>query len=158
MWTRSKSPYRWDNSWTMFDEMRNVMNQMVRRGWDPAGTPRLLARGEHLQANNWPQMNLVDRGEAFHLFAKVPGLTQEDIKIEANAESMTISGERKVTSPEGYKVHRQERGTMQFSRSFTFPTRIDVNKIQANLKDGILDLMLPKAEETKPRQIKVQVS
>ena len=68
---------------------------------------------------------------------------------------LTISGERKVEAPEGYSVHRQERGSVKFSRSFTFPCRIDTEKASATVKDGVLTIKLAKAAEAKPRKITV---
>ncbi|MBU2431041.1 MAG: Hsp20/alpha crystallin family protein, partial [Proteobacteria bacterium] len=55
----------------------------------------------------------------------------------------------------GYKIHRNERGTAAFSRSFTLPDDVDSEKVEATIKDGILYLSLPKSETAKPRQITI---
>ena len=87
--------------------------------------------------------------------ALVPGLSEKEIQISGNQEVLTISGERKVDAPEGYSVHRRERGNVRFSRSFTFPCRLDMERASASVKDGVLTIKLAKAAEAKPRQITV---
>jgi HSP20 family protein len=67
-----------------------------------------------------------------------------------------LSGTRKADSPKGYKAHRVERGTSSFSRSFTLPAEVDAERVEAVLKEGILTLVLPKAEAARPRQISIK--
>ena len=71
---------------------------------------------------------------------------------------MTIKGERQDSAPEGYSVHRKERGAFRFTRSFALPAKVDVEKVQAVLKHGVLTVTLPKAKEAQPRQISVKAS
>jgi HSP20 family protein len=101
-------------------------------------------------------VDLWETTDAYHLRADLPGLTPEDIDINATADTFAISGETKssqdVTS-EGWL--RQERRVGKFSRSFTVPMQIDPNKVEAKFTNGVLELVLPKAENTKPRQIKI---
>ncbi|MBT8362404.1 MAG: Hsp20/alpha crystallin family protein, partial [Deltaproteobacteria bacterium] len=76
-----------------------------------------------------------------------------DLKIQGNY--LEISGTRKISAPEGYRVHRSERGSASFTRSLTLPADVDSGKVTATLKDGILVLTLPKSEAAKPRQISI---
>jgi HSP20 family protein len=90
------------------------------------------------------------------LTAEVPGLAEGDINITATMDSLTLSGERKAPVPEGYAVHRQERGALRFARSFTLPAKIDVEKITAGLKHGVLTVTMPKHPESQPKAITVK--
>ncbi|MBN1652882.1 MAG: Hsp20/alpha crystallin family protein [Deltaproteobacteria bacterium] len=103
------------------------------------------------------RVGLNDNGHALQLRAELPGFSEKDLNITIEQGSLTIRGERKIEVPEGYAAHRQERGAMQFARSFTLPSLIDTSKVEAVLKNGILELTMPKAEEARPREIQVRV-
>jgi HSP20 family protein len=107
-------------------------------------------------AARWPRMTLSDTGSALTLRAELPGFKDEDISVTVHDTTLSISGERKVEVPEGYDVHRRERGELKFSRSATLPTKVDAEKAQASLKQGVLELTLPKAPEAQPKQIAVK--
>ena len=85
-------------------------------------------------------------------------MRKEDIEISLQDGVLTIGGERKDETAEDDKNGRTERFVGKFRRSVSLPTRVDVNKVTANYKDGILTVTLPKAEEVKPKQIQVDVS
>lgn len=104
---------------------------------------------------NSPRTNLYEKGDHFEIQAEVPGLEKEDLNVRIQGNYLEISGTRKSDSPDGYKVHRTERGTGSFSRSFTLPADVDAAKAQAALKDGILYLTLPKHEAAKPKKITI---
>jgi len=148
---------RWTDLWSDLDRTFSVMNELQRRmsqvysGYETYRSPDdpLAPRG------TWPPVNLYDNGDEFVLQALVPGISEKDLKITANQDVVTLSGERTSTVPEGYSVHRQERGDVRFSRSFTFPCKCDLEKATASVKDGVLTLKLAKAAEAKPRQITV---
>ena len=109
-------------------------------------------------AVGWPRANLHDLGTSLRLQVEVPGLAEKDLDIHATADGLTLAGERKADAPEGYSVHRQERGSFRFSRSFTFPCRVDLEKVTARVKNGLLTIELAKAPEAQPRQITVKAS
>ena len=90
------------------------------------------------------------------LIAEVPGMGKDDINLKIQGNYLEINGTRKAETPEGYTAHKAERGTASFSRSFTLPTDIDANKVDATIKNGILTLKMPKAEAAKPKQINVK--
>jgi len=110
----------------------------------------------YLAGENWPRTNLFDAGDNFTLVAEVPGMSKDDLNIIIQGNYLEINGTRKAETPEGYKVHKSERGTASFSRSFTLPADINADKVEASLKDGILEMKLPKAETAKPKQISVK--
>jgi HSP20 family protein len=104
---------------------------------------------------SYPRTTLSDKGDVFVLAAEIPGVAKDDLNVKIQGNYLEISGERKITIPEGYKVHRSERGSAKFSRSLTLPADVDSGKVSASLKDGILVLTLPKSEAAKPRQISI---
>ena len=106
--------------------------------------------------NATPRTNLYDSGGQMKLIAEVPGISKEELNIRIQGNYLELSGTRKADSPKGYKAHRVERGTSSFSRSFTLPAEVDAERVEAVLKEGILTLVLPKAEAARPRQISIK--
>ena len=102
-----------------------------------------------------PRTNLLDLGDKFEVQAEVPGIAKDDLTIKIQGNYLEISGKHHVKAPEGYKVHRHERGGGDFSRSFTLPDDVDAERAEAVMQDGILHLILPKSEAAKPRQITI---
>ena len=102
-----------------------------------------------------PKTNLYETGESFEIRAEVPGVSKEDLNVKIQGNYLEISGARVSDTPEGYKVHRSEIGANSFLRSFTLPSDIDAEKVEAILKNGVLYLNLPKSEAAKPRQISI---
>lgn len=144
-WMDMNDPFR------AFDDLRRRMDQIFRDYDTGPGYGR--SRGAA-----FPRVNLRDTGTAFELRAEVPGLTEKELQITASADSLSISGERKSIAPEGYTTHRQERGTLKFARSFALPARIDVEKVTAQVKNGVLAVNMPKHPESQPKSITVKAS
>jgi HSP20 family protein len=105
-----------------------------------------------------PQFLLRDAGESLEITADLPGFESEDLHVSFEQGSLIVRGERRDSVQEGYSVHRKERGAVRFARAFTLPTRIDPDKIEASLKNGVLELRLPKAAEERPRTISVKAA
>jgi HSP20 family protein len=104
-------------------------------------------------------VDLWETKDAYHLRADLPGMTPDDIEISATPDTITFSGEVKQTtetSNEGWL--RQERRYGKFTRSFTLPVQIDANKVEAKFTNGVLELVVPKADNVKPRTIKVNAT
>ena len=106
-------------------------------------------------SGTWPRASLFDAGSSLVAALEVPGMAQADIEIEAHQDALTISGQRSIQAPEGYRVHRNERHQGKFSRSFGLPCRIDTEKTKATLKEGLLTVRLEKAVEAQPKKITV---
>jgi HSP20 family protein len=127
-----------------------------------------LFEDSFIRSNGWASTNgqhvavpvdLWETKDAYHLRADLPGLTPEHIEINATADTFTISGETKASTDvtsEGWL--RQERRFGKFARGFTVPMQIDPNKVEAKFQNGVLELVLPKAENVKPRSIKINAS
>jgi len=107
---------------------------------------------------SFPQVNVWEEENAFHVEAELPGLTQDQLQVVvAHRTQVTLSGERKPGEHEG-NWHRRERLVGRFERTLTFPAPIDADKVEARLENGVLHLTLPKAEEARPRKISVTAS
>ena len=104
-----------------------------------------------------PKMEVSETDEAYILKAELPGLTKDDIAVQLEDSVLTISGEKKHERSEDKKsFHLCEITYGSFSRSFQVPNHVKSEDIEANFKDGILTLTLPKAEEVTPKKIDVQ--
>ncbi len=86
----------------------------------------------------------------------VPGLVESDIELEVHGPIFSLRAERKHDTPEGFTAHRLERPTFRLAQSFTLPSRVDVENVQAKLALGVLTVTLPKAAEAQPRRIAVE--
>lgn len=148
---------RWydvDRDWAALDELSRRMDRLFGVG-DPF-SPR-LARRTALTAT-WPRASLYDDGSSLVAVLLVPGMSEGDLKVEVHGDALTVSGERKIEPPEGYRVHRTERASRSFSRSFGLPCRVDAEKVKAGLKDGLLTITMAKHAEAQPKKIAVSAS
>ena len=140
------------------DRMFNAMNLLQARMDNIFGdysTSRPIPAA-WISAESMPKTNLNDLGDHFEVVAEVPGFAKENLHIKIQGNYLEISGSHEVDAPEGYAVHRVERGTASFNRSFTLPSDVDSEKVEATLKNGLLVLTLPMAEASKPKQITVK--
>jgi HSP20 family protein len=105
-----------------------------------------------------PTVTSEDGAEALKIRVELPGLSEKDIDIDVTAKVVTIKAARKVEAPEGYTAHRRERQSFSFAQSYELPTRIDPEKVQASIKQGVLTLTLPKAAAVQPKRVTVQAN
>ncbi len=104
-------------------------------------------------------INIYADAEGYTFVAVVPGLKAEDVTVEAEGNTLKLSGETiapAISADEKVRTLRSEIGFGKFNRSFELPEAIDATKIDANLENGLLTVRVPKAETVKPRSIKVQ--
>ena len=133
------------------DQLDRIKRQFDQLFGPESGAPRRL-----LGAGVFPQINLTEDANKFYIRAELPGVSSDQIEMQATAKSLSISGERKIEPEnEGVRYHRREREAGKFSRILTMPTEIDPDRIEARMKDGILTIHVPKAEAVKPRQIAI---
>ena len=103
-----------------------------------------------------PAMDLLESGDDFVLKADLPGVSEEDVSIELEDSTLTISGERKAEhQAEGEGYYRVERSTGSFSRSLTLPKGVDPEAVTAHFDRGVLEVRIPKPAERKPRRISI---
>jgi len=135
-----------------FSTLQNEMNRLFNTVFD---APTAGNGGSTLR--RWmPPMDLVETDDHFVLRADLPGLAEDDVKIEFEDGTLTVSGERKAeheSKNEGY--YRVERAFGSFSRSLTLPQGIDAEAVAASFDRGVLEVRIPKPEEKKPRRIEI---
>jgi HSP20 family protein len=109
------------------------------------------------RSQRWqPAMDLVEGEDHFLLKADLPGLSEDDVSIEIQDSTLTVSGERKAeheTRERGW--YRVERSFGRFSRSLTLPEGVDPDKVEAQFDKGVLEIRIPKPEQRKPRRIAI---
>jgi HSP20 family protein len=105
-----------------------------------------------------PAVDLVDTGESLQVKVELPGVKKEDVQITLKDDVLTIKGEKKVEREEkDENRYYVERSYGSFSRTLTLPTPVKTDEIKAGFEGGILEITLPKDEEVKTREIKVEV-
>ncbi len=118
-----------------------------------------VTREETVLSSFVPAVNTREGEFAYHIEIDLPGISKEDIEITTEDNVLTISGERKIKNEvkeeDYYKVESQYG---KFSRSFTLPEKVDISAIQAESKNGVLEVIIPKLkeEETKPKKIEIK--
>lgn len=145
---------RWDPFGRTVSTLQDRINQMFEES---------LGRGRETENEMsicaWkPPVDIFETDAAYVLKVEVPGVSRENVSVDLKDNILTISGERPVEEgidPEKY--YRRERCFGTFHRSFTLREMVSPEKIRARFKDGILEIEIPKAEEQKPKQIKVEV-
>jgi HSP20 family protein len=118
-----------------------------------------LGAEETMPLTTWtPLCDIYETEKEIVVKLEIPGIKKEDVKVSLENNMLTIHGERKFEEEvKKEHFHRVERNYGEFLRSFTLPATIDVTKILAEFKDGLLTVMLPKREEAKPKMIEVKV-
>ena len=136
-----------DRLTNMRDELDRVFESSFGSFFRPLGS-----------LNRWnPAVDVYQDNDQYMVYAELPGMQKEEIEISLNGDTLTIGGERKHEGnpDQGF---RSERYFGKFQRSLTLPVPVNWEKVNATYKDGILRVVLPKAEEAKPKQIPVSVN
>jgi HSP20 family protein len=146
--------------WEPFRELATLQNEVNRLFNSAFDSPTPGGNGGSGATRRWmPAMDLVETGDHFVLRADLPGLSEEDVKIEVEDNVLTVSGERRTeheSKQEGY--HRVERAFGSFSRSLTLPNGVDAEAVEASFDKGVLEVRIPKPEERKPRRISISAA
>jgi HSP20 family protein len=148
--------------WDPFQDLRSAQDEMAQM------SPMLAhALGLHTQQGNrqattsaWaPALDISERKDAYLVTVELPGIKPEDLDITMEDGLLTIQGERQFTSESSeQQFHRVERRYGAFRRSITLPAHVMAEGIQASFEDGVLQILVPKAEEAKPKRIQVRPS
>lgn len=103
-----------------------------------------------------PPVDVVEEGDNLVFRAELPGVSRDDIEVKVENGVLSLRGEKRQEKETGTDAaHRVERVYGTFHRSFTLPSSVDADKVQAHYKDGVLTLVLPKAEQARPRKITI---
>ncbi|MBX7165315.1 MAG: Hsp20/alpha crystallin family protein [Pirellulales bacterium] len=133
------------------DEMDRLMGDVMGNvaNWPQAGAAALTG------TRAFPALNLWETEHELRAEAELPGVEPGDLEVSVVGNELSLRGARTIREPEGSKVHRRERGAGTFSRVVRLPIDVDANRVEATLKDGVLSIVLPKAEAARPRKIQV---
>ncbi|MDZ4183398.1 MAG: Hsp20/alpha crystallin family protein [Desulfuromonadales bacterium] len=147
-------------NWDVFKELDNLRRE-INEAFRGEGYVRPFGQTfiSPLATRRFPLVNFSE--DEGHLFIEVliPGVDPKDIDLSVLSNTVTINGERKpFIEQEGQIVHRSELGSGRFSRTLELPTDINPDNIQAQCKDGIMQITLAKAEHAKPKKIAIAIS
>ena len=109
------------------------------------------------QAALAPAVDIVENDVGITLLADMPGVSRENLVVKVDGDNLTIEGSAEVKVPEKLELLHSEIRTPHFRRSFTLSRELDPSRIEASLKDGVLRMHIPKAEEARPRRIEINV-
>ena len=141
-------PYAgWTTSWRETERLRREMNRLFN-DWP--------TRAREATAPEFPAMNVWMDEESAVVTAELPGVQLDNIEISVEDDVLTLRGQRQPDEVQGATYHRQERRYGGFLRTFRLPFRVDSAKVEATFKNGILSILLPRAEEDKPKKIAIR--
>jgi len=134
-----------------FEELHR-MRQQLDQLFEDSATPH-----QRLSAGVFPLINLTEDKDNYYVRAELPGVKGEELDIQVTGNNLGISGERKIAAEEkGARYHRREREAGRFSRMIGLPGDINSDKVNAKIENGILTVVVAKAEAAKPKQISVK--
>jgi HSP20 family protein len=105
-----------------------------------------------------PPVDMYETRDDLHVAVEVPGIREKEVSVSITGDVLTVKGERKwdkELNDDGY--HRRERGYGKFERIVALPVPVQADKVKAAYRDGVLEITLPKAEEVKPKEIKIDI-
>ncbi len=139
--------------WEPFRDLMGIQERLNRLMADsPARWPSDEGYGAWV-----PPVDIFEKGDNLVIRAELPGIDKKDIDIRVENGMLTLQGQRKREEElSDDNAYRLERIYGSFTRGFTLPTTVDSSKITARYKDGVLELVIPKAEEAKPKKVQIQ--
>ena len=142
--------------WDPFNDLEGIQTRLNRLFGDPPA--RRFEEGEFF--SNWaPAVDIQETEAEYTVKADLPDVKKEDVKVEVENGVLTVEGERKQEKEEkGKKFHKVERAYGRFVRRFVLPTELDAAKVQAEFKDGVLNIRLPKTAAAKPKTVEIKVA
>lgn len=145
---------------TPLDEVERLFDRLMPRSWMRPMTWNWPLWGhnieEQFQNIRVPQMDVIDRDKEILIRVEVPGVEKKEIDISVTDNALSIKGNtRREVSEEKDDYYRCEISQGNFSRSITLPSGVDSSKISASLKDGVLEVNLPKTEDVQRRSVEI---
>lgn len=142
---------------TPFQSLRNFEDLMDEM-W--SGFPRRGREGDGESLRRWtPRVDIYSQNDQLVIECELPGMKKDDIQVDVEENRLTISGERrkeKEVSAEEREYYRNERQWAQFERSFTLPSSIDTEHVDAEYEDGVLRVTMPKTEDARKKRIEIK--
>lgn len=137
-----------------FDDLR----RMESRLWEPFfRMPYFSEEAQTSMAWN-PPVDVLEENDKILVKVEVPGIDEKDLRVTFEDGILTIAGERQFERKDDRNYHRIERAYGSFTRTFTLPRSVDASQIVANYRNGVLEVEIPKKEESRPKQIQINVN
>jgi HSP20 family protein len=127
----------------------------IQRALDARLASDWIGRGT-AGGGSFPPINIFQQRDNLVAIIELPGLSKSDLQVEAKENTIRISGKKTISYDERASVHRRERVWGEFDRTITVPIQIDAEGIKAEYRNGVLALLLPRAESDKPRTIQIK--
>lgn len=127
--------------------LQRALESRFESGWIGRGTAGFGA---------YPPINIFQQSDDFVAVIELPGMDKKNLNIEAKENTIRISGDKVLDYNRNVSIHRRERVSGAFDRSFMLPIQINPDGIKAEYRDGVLALFIPRAESEKPRTIKIK--
>ena len=138
-----------------FAEMERYFDEMFRNPFALLNSPLMTRTGAGAQVLS-PSVDIYEEDGKVVVKAEVPGVDRDDLDVTITDDTLTISGEKKQESKvEKKNYHRVERRYGSFRRSFRLPEGVNGNKAKASFKDGVLEIRIPRAKESKQKKIEI---
>ena len=135
-----------------FSDVQGEMNRLLDTFF---GQPVTMAVGDRVWA---PLADIYENKDDLYVTFELPGVREKDVSLSINGDVLTVRGERRFEhdlKDQGY--HRVERTYGKFERAMPLPIAVQADKVKATYRDGVLEIRLPKVEEVKPKDIKIDV-
>jgi HSP20 family protein len=144
--------------WDPFQDLLAIQDEMNQLFGRAVGRERPGQPGEAVQQRLWaPALDISERKDAYVVTVEVPGVKPEELDITLEDGLLTIQGERRFAQESSdQQFHRVERRYGSFRRSITLPSQVQADQIEASFDNGVLEVIVPKAEEAKPKKITVR--
>jgi HSP20 family protein len=143
--------YRWGNDW---DHLRDEMNRLL----DRSAFGRGLFPGWLGRHGRFGRLNMTETADALTVECELPGVSKENVETSIDNGVLTIRGERRAPAGrEDSRYRRREREFGPFERQVELPVKVDAERVHAKLSGGVLDVVMPKHPDSKPRRIEVKV-
>jgi HSP20 family protein len=134
------------------DDIQGEVNRLFNSVF---GRPEAVTTGERMWA---PLSDMYETKDDLYVTFELPGIKENDVTVSITGDVLTVKGERKLErDPKDQGNHQIERVYGKFERSMTLPIPVQADKVKATYRDGVLEIRLPKVEEVKPREIKIDV-
>jgi HSP20 family protein len=150
-------------AWYPFEDLRGAQEELSQRQLDSLFAHALGRHGQWqdmamANAPAWaPTLDISERKDAYLITVELPGVKLDDLTITIEDGLLTIQGDRRFTDDSSdQQFHRVERRYGAFRRSITLPTHVMADAVEATVEDGVLQIMVPKAEEAKPKHIQIR--
>ncbi len=134
-------------SWNPWQELEDMQRRMGR-----------VTRGEGA-VNAWaPATDVVEDEEGLYIYMDLPDVDEGSLDVSTEQSSLNIKATRHYKHTETQTIHYQGRPKGEFSRSFNIPSSFDLSKVEAAYENGVLNLLIPRSESTKPRKVEVSTN